>query len=206
MWRALASLLIQSDKNWTCFIQDDNSVDTLGLLREIDDPRFIIRLHNTNATERINSTRYSVLINEILPALQSGIVGYLCDNVEYHPELVKTVNTWFEHNPDKFSGYVYHLRDVYSVDGKELRGMASDFGHWNQLPPGTGPVSAPAGLLDHSQVFHRLPVALRWNESPAIKTHGDGDFFTRLAGEYGPIYPVDQANVLTLEHLLEGRI
>lgn len=205
--RALQSLIDQTCKDWVCYLQDDGSGgEVAAVIRSFRDPRIIVREHATTETERQTSTRYSVLINEIMPTLREGVVGYLCDNVEYHPKLVEKVSEWFA-NTKHFAGYVYHMRDVYSANGLMRRGMASDFGHWDLLPPipDEGPVHAPAGMLDHSQVFHRLPCGVLWNESPAVKACGDGDFFTRLAEAHGPILSISNI-VLTLEHLLEGRV
>jgi glycosyltransferase involved in cell wall biosynthesis len=207
--RTLASLKAQTAPDWKCYLQDDNSNrETMKVIRDAceADPRFIVGKHKTSDRERETTTRYSVLINEILPTLEEGIVGYLCDNVEYDPELVERVLAWFAQRPDHYAGYVLHARDVWSTDGTQRLGAASDFGHWNILPPLQGPVEAPAGWLDHSQVFHRLPCAVAWNESRDVLTRGDGDFFTRLVAAHGPIFPIDGEHILTTEHLLEGRV
>jgi glycosyltransferase involved in cell wall biosynthesis len=203
--RALNSLFQQSNPNWECWIQDDDSnQETLEVLEffALNEPRIHLVEHET--LDR-SGTRYSILINEVLPNLKEGIVGYLCDNVQYGPELVESVLQFFKMHPYKFAGYVQHRRDVYKDDGSERVGSAGDFGHWDILPPVAGPIWTPDGWLDHSQVFHRLPSSVRWNESPEVKARGDGDFFSRLVLANGPIYPIGE-QVLTYEHLLESKV
>lgn len=205
--RTLDSLYCQTSQDFRVYLQDDGSnKQTRRVIDEYKDAfALTICNHAPSIDDRAGTTRYSVLINEILPTLTAGVVGYLCDNVEYHPYLVEVVLAWFERNPNRFSGYVTHRRDVFSADGRQRVGAAGDFGHWDELPPVPGPIHSPDGLLDHSQVFHRLPIDLRWSEDPTHKARGDGEFFTRLAAEYGPIYQIHQTR-MTTEHLLEDRV
>lgn len=198
---ALSSLLAQTDHRWKCYIMDDNSnMATRNIIAAYSvDPRFVVRFHDTTEYERQATTRYSVLINKVLPELKSGIVGYMCDNVEYEPSLVDEVLHFFRYHPGIKAAYVPHERDAYTLDGQRL-GEASYFRHWNQTPPIIYPITQPAGQLDHSQVFHRLPTSIRWSEDPRHKKAGDADFFSRLVAEYGPIVPVTD-DPLTVEHL-----
>lgn len=206
--RTIESLLAQTNGDFFCHIMDDNSNDeTLNAIRKplvkAQDPRFKLYIHDTTAEERRSTTRYSVLINSILPQLTDGVVGYLCDNVEYHPRLVADVLEWFDANPDKFSAYVTHERDAYTLDGERIGG-ADALGHWNITPPHPGTIfvgPAVHGMLDHSQVFHRVPTPLRWNEDVSFKSFGDGAFFMKLIDEHGPIYPINTGVIRTVEHL-----
>lgn len=204
--RTLESLIRQTCDRWRCYVLDDDSnMETWGVYQEFEDPRIEIIAHDTAEEVRRTTTRYSVLINEMLPELKEGVVGYLCDNVEYHPRLVELVLYWFWRNPQHYAGYVEHMRDVWTVDGSKRLGTAAEFGHWNALPPVNGPIRTPDGWLDHSQVFHRLPADLAWNEDFAVVKRGDGDFFTRLVEKHGPIQPIYAHEFLTIEHLPEGK-
>lgn len=207
---ALRSLKAQTSPAWRCLIMEDGSNKTTvdAILAEIEgDDRFELHKHRTTAAARKETARYSALINEALASLEEpSIVAYMCDNVEYAPGLVETVTTWFDAHPGSFSGYVVQSRDVWHVDGRDGReywAPASQWGHWDILPPVRRIFDDSAdGLLDHSQVFHRLPVTPRWDESPAVVSHGDGVFFNRLIAAHGPLRPITD-EVLVTEHLLK---
>lgn len=203
---AIESLQAQTADNWQCIILDDNSnAATLKAINSAikDDDRFLLLEHNTTKEERLTTSRYAVLINSQLEHLNSGIVAYMCDNVEYKPELVETVMKYFDDNPDAFMGYVRHERDAWTPDGKMRLGTASYYNHWNHTPPTMKDFTNSArGYLDHSQVFHRLPVDLRWHEGIETVKAGDGVFFDKLIAEYGALSPItDEA--LTVEHLIK---
>ena len=203
--RAVESVIAQTDDRWRLMIQDDGSDDeTVNLLRHYAGHEQIeMTTRDVGKAERKHTTRYSLLINEILPDLHDGIVGYMCDNVEYAPGLVGAVLSHFEEH-DHFAGYVLHERDIWTPDG-ELIGPARLRQHWNYTPsePLRGkPIRRPMGQLDHSQVFHRLPTILRWPESRDVVKFGDGAFFSSLVDAYGPIHPIaPNAGALTKEHL-----
>ena len=209
---AIDSLLAQTDDRWHCYLQDDNSNDeTLAVIEGVsDNSHFTIGLHDTTEEERQTTTRYSVLINEILPILEDGVVCTMCDNVTYEDEVVEVVLEWFESHQEAQSAYVTQTRDMYHLhsdnDAGEYMGWASEFGHWAIVPPSTGkPVGDPYGKLDHSQVFHRLPLELRWCESHDVVRFGDAEFYIRLVEKFGPIECIT-TDILSCEHLLYERI
>lgn len=203
--KALASIQAQTSPDWTCIILDDNSnAATLRAIQPfLKDSRFVLTEHNTTEADRKAKTRYAALINSVLPNLSDGLVCYMCDNVEYKPDLVKTVLDWFWRNPNAFSGYVIQERDVW-IDGVR-RGPADAFGHWPVLPPQLQVYSGAevAGMIDHSQVFHRLPAKVKWEEDISTLRNGDAVFFTRLIDAHGSIYPMT-TEVMTIEHLIKG--
>lgn len=206
---AIDSLLAQTDDRWHCYIQDDNSKQmTVNVVKGFEgDDRFTIGTHNTSEKERQETTRYSVLINEILPDLKDGVVCTMCDNVEYYPDLVKTVLDWFKDNPKAKSAYVPQTRDFFTdEDAQEWLGWANAYGHWMFMPNQPyDEISNPRGQLDHSQVFHRLPVTMKWNEKRDVVAHGDADFFERMVEKYGPIRRIT-TEPLSVEHLIYKRI
>jgi hypothetical protein len=92
---------------------------------------------------------------------------------------------------------------MWTKDGRDRLGKASDFDHWDITPPVTMPIVKPFGMLDHSQVFHRLPIAARWEEDRAAVKCGDGLFFQQLVNEHGAIMPIKTGEVLSMEHLFK---
>ena len=199
--RAVESMLAQTNPNWRLIIQDDGSgMGTVGKLRRYAHADHRITLHEHVVTNRREVTRYAVLINEALAWVESEFVGYMCDNVEYKPEMVDSVLAYFAANPDAGAGYIYHERDWYATSGKRL-GRASDIDHWDYTPPVVRDIHEPMGMLDHSQVFHRLPIAARWDEDMAAVKCGDGLFFQKLVLERGAIRPIRPGKVLSVEHL-----
>jgi hypothetical protein len=133
----------------------------------------------------------------------------MSDNVTYEPELVETVLAWFDANPNAGSAYVTQTRDMYHLDGfdaGEYMGWANEFGHWNIVPPNPGrEIYTPYGILDHSQVFHHLPVEVEWEESYDAVRDGDARFYIKLIEKRGPIECITP-EVLSCEHLLYERI
>ena len=201
---ALESLLVQDDDRWHCYLMDDNSGDevweVIGDLASGD--KFTVIEHDTNEFDRAGTTRYSVLINEVLPNLGVGVVGFLCDNVEYKPELVGDVLSFFD-GSDAFSGYVLHHRDMWRADGSKRVGDAHAYGHWTITPPKAwDTIGSPNGFLDHSQVFHRLPVELLWDEDIRAVKRGDGLYFSKVVAKYGLIHCINNHEILTAEHLV----
>ena len=209
---AIDSLLAQEDDRWHCYLQDDNSNDeTLKVIRKYEnDDHFTIGTHETTAKDRQETTRYSVLINEILPGLRDGAVGMMCDNVTYENKLVGTILNWLGRRPEAICGYVTQTRDMYHQYGEndagEYMGWASEFGHWATTPfrPGKA-IASPYGNLDQSQVFYRRPIDLKWSENHDVVKFGDAEYFIRIVGRYGPIECITP-EILSCEHLLYERI
>lgn len=201
--KAINSVCAQTFVNWRCLVLDDGSdQDTLDMYAAIEDPRIQVHYYLPTPRERAHSTRYSVNINRWLPKLNSGIVMYMTDNTEYKPELMTTVAAWFVEHPLAFSGYVVSERDCYTMDGEYL-GTAGEYNHWPRMPDRVIPFGGDmTGLLDHSQVFHRVPTRLLWDESIAAKPHGDALFYNRMIKEYGAILPIYNQPLL-VEHIVK---
>lgn len=201
--RAIRSVINQSSPLWRLIIQDDGSnLETLQTIHQFMDKRISVFSRTISPETRQATSRYATLINQTYGAIKTPYVGYMCDNVEYHPDMVTTVTSFFHGHPDVWSGYVLHNRDMWTADGDKRLGNASDFAHWDATPPEVRPITNPFGLLDHSQVFHRMPISARWEESRDTVKCGDGVFFTRLVAEHGPIMPIEPDKVLSYEHLL----
>lgn len=201
--RAVESVINQTSKKWRLIIQEDGSgMSVIGPLSKLAQKhhRITMREH-PNVTNRREVTRYAVLINEALPSVQSPLVAYMCDNVEYKPDYVESVIDFFTENPKVFSGYVLHERDWWDEHNRRRKGKASDFGAMDYTPPDEGPIFEPLGRLDHSQVIHRLPTPCRWEEDISVLKYGDGVFFKRLVAEHGQIHPIRPGTVLSMEHL-----
>lgn len=206
--RAIESLINQTSDQWHLIIRDDGSDEAAwGVIVEYLEHDNIVAEYEVVENREAHPARCCMLINDELNDLDTGIVGYMCDNAEYQPELVETVLEWFDKHPEHFAGYVRHKRDVWmrhGLDGVERIGAASQWGHWDLLPPLVRPLTHPAGLVDHSQVFHRLPTDLRWDETEP-RHIWDGLFFTEIVKKHGPIQPIQPIDgaPLVLEHLLK---
>lgn len=196
--RAVASLQAQTCQDWRCILDDISEDPAVSeVINEIEDMRF---------TLRFRPLRYSgqAINNDILSSHHAGVIGWMCDNVEYHPTLIERVNAFFEANPTAFACYSTHERDIWSKDGLTRLGSASDFHHWDILPPQNGHALSGdlVGMLDYSQVFHRLPCKARWSENPP-RREVDGLYFSELSRLHGPIYPLFPDDPLTFEHLAD---
>jgi len=203
--RAIQSVMAQTCPDWRLLILDDGSNgETLEVLHQFYDERITLKTRRVASHERYASSRYALLINEALPKVTTPLVGYMCDNVEYASGMVEAVTRFFADNPAVFAGYVQHERDMWTEDGARRLGKASDFGHWDMTPPVYDAVYHNAmGMLDHSQVFHRLPVSVTWEQDISAVKNGDGVFFNRMIKAHGPIYPIRAGNILSKEHLIK---
>lgn len=206
--RAITSVIAQTDPRWRLVIRDDGSdQETREAINAYWHQNMHVALFDRRGMtlqERQSKSRYAVLINEVLPTVKTPLVCYMCDNVEYDREFVAQVIDWFETHPERFSGYVWHKRDMWTADGRQRLGDASIAGHWDYTPPVEGVVIQNAmGVVDHSQVIHRLPIAARWEEDISAVGNGDGVFFNRLIAETGRIYPIAPGKVLSMEHLIK---
>ena len=212
--KTLSGLMCQTDPRWQCLILDDGSnQETLDVIQQFTgDIRFRAVTICPTPEERAATARYATNINLVLPQIKVGIVGYLCDNVEYHPQLVSRVLAFFDRTPDAFAGYVIQVRDIWrrendgeGPDGEYRMGGARENGMQEILPLLQAP-QIPAGMidkeLDHSQVFHRAPIDMLWDDSLEVKHRGDGAFYERMAEKYGPLHAIAPGEVLTLEHTL----
>jgi len=210
--RTLVSLIQQTDPRWECLVLDDGSnQETLDVLAPfVNDKRFQMMTFRTTPEERAATARYATLLNMV--QVSNGIVGYLCDNVEYKPRLVSRVNSFFLTNPNAFSGYVLQYRDIWAREndgeGPDGERRIAHSVETNMIPilPRIQAEQIPAGKikmeLDHSQVFHRAPIDLKWDESLEAKACGDGIFFEQMAEKYGPIRAISPGEILTYEHTL----
>lgn len=201
--RAIQSVLDQTDPNWRLLIQEDGSdIETMQAVYSFNDGRISVTQHETADDERKKSSRYAVLINQAYMLVHTPLIMYMCDNVEYAPDMVASVNRYFGCNPDVWSGYILQTRDVWNTAGTERLGAAQSYGHWPEMPPNEMPITQPQGVLDHSQVVHRLPVSARWEESIDTVKFGDAVFFERLVAEHGAIRPIRPGRILSYEHIL----
>lgn len=212
--KTLISLIRQTDPRWQCLLLDDGSnQETLDVLAPfLNDKRFRAWSFRPTPDERGATARYATLINIVLPQITDGIVGYLCDNIEYMPRLVGRALAFFDANPDAFSGYVLQYRDIWArendgegPDGERKLCEAASTGMIPILPRRQTPEIAVGDIMleiDHSQVFHRAPIDLLWDDSLEAKPCGDGVFFEKLATQYGPIQAIAPGEILTLEHTL----
>jgi len=202
--KAIKSIADQTHLDWNCILMDDGSgVDNLELYKRIVDPRFTVLYYNATQEMRDTTARYAVNINKHLPGLSSGLVCYMTDNTEYDRHLFSIASKWFENN-HTFAGYAISQRDCYTAAGEYL-GISQKYGHWANMPPLNfihtfGAALSPRRFLDHSQVCHRLPVGVAWDES--AKPDGDAVFFERLISQHGAICPMYHMPLLT-EHIVE---
>ena len=209
--RAVESVMAQTSGDWRLFVLDDGSdnEEVNEYLDSLNDKRIEVRHFYPTDEERAASSRYAVLINSVLPALDKGIVGYLCDNVEYDQNLVRSVLDWstqFEYNNRQGIGYAVQKRDVYDRYGNYLA-PAAQFGHWPTMPLESDSMISleypyVRGRLDHSQVFHTLPCRVLWNEGIDTVKYGDADFYTRLGEAWQTEYRLIPG-AYTLEHILK---
>ncbi|MCJ7841381.1 glycosyltransferase [Lederbergia sp. NSJ-179] len=191
--KAISAVLNQTEKDFELLLMDDNSDDTTQKMITpfLQDKRIhFFRSDIQSTQERVEKTRYAVLINQALEKSKGKYITYATDDNLYKPNRLQEMVRYLDQNPHVqivYSGSKTIYLDKNGETTKEIVRPAKSI-TWN----------APC-TLDHCAIMHRasiLPIIKRqwgsyWDEDPQFYRIGDARFFWRL-NHFWPFYPIHQ--------------
>lgn len=191
--RAISAILGQTEKDFELLLMDDNSdeptQDVIAPLLQDNRIRFY-KSDIQHVQERVEKTRYAVLINEALERAKGKYITYATDDNVYQPNRLKKMAQYLDRHP--------HVQIVYSGSKTvylELNGHKTK----EITRPATSITWTAPCALDHCAIMHRasiLPIIKKkwgsyWDEDPQFYRIGDARFFWRLNQDW-PFYPINE--------------
>jgi len=191
--KAIEGVLNQTFKDFELLLMDDNSNEETQkvIASYLQDKRIKYFRSNTRSiTERVQKTRYCVLINEALNKVQGKYISYATDDNVYRPERLQKMVDYLDNHPEV--QILYSASKIMHLDGKGevLRTVERPAQKITWLAPCT---------IDHCSSVHRrtiLPIIFEkwgsyWDENPEFYRIGDARFFWRL-NHFWPFYPLNE--------------
>ena len=189
----IQSILDQTFHDFELFIMDDNSnKETISVIEPfLNDERVrFFRSDISTVEERVEKTRYAVLINQALELAEGDYVTYATDDNVYHNQKIEKMVEYLDQHPEAMV--------VYS---------ASKTVHLNAEGDTTNQIIRPAKsitwlascMTDHCSVMHRMAILPKiketfesyWDENPHFYRIGDARFFWRI-NHFWPFFPINE--------------
>ena len=193
--KAIESVLSQQECDFTLYVMDDNSnSETQEILREYEQNRdIVLYVSDVKNENRLKEIRGAILINMALKISSSEYITYLTDDCYYLPNRLKVMSRYLDTNQDVYS--VYGIQIVKDLADNELFIRGKDLGD----------VSQPHCKLDLNQIMHRRSVLDRagYIEETDVERYicqADGEFFTRIANNFGPFKQINTFTDVNIEH------
>lgn len=189
----IRSILGQTFQDFELFIMDDNSnEETLSVIGGfLDDERVkFFRSDIKTLEERVEKTRYAVLINQALELAQGEYVTYATDDNIYHNQKIEKMVEFLDLHSEAMIVYsaskTVHLNEEGEVTNQIVRPAKS--------------ISWLASCMtDHCSIMHRKSILPKiketfgshWDEDPQFYRTGDARFFWRL-NHFWPFFPINE--------------
>lgn len=191
--KSIQSILDQTYEDFELFIMDDNSnEETLNNIKPfLQDHRVkFYKSQIQTVDERVEKTRYAVLINQALEEIQGDYIAYATDDNIFHPQKIETMVHFLDHHSS--------VMVVYSASQTAYEDENGEITNTIVRPAKAIQWLAPC-VIDHCSFMHRktvLPVIKEtfhsfWDESPEYYRIGDARFFWKL-NHFWPFYPINE--------------
>lgn len=190
---AIQSILNQTFKDFELLLMDDNSNEATQkvIASFLSDSRIrYFRSSIKTIQERVEKTRYAVLINKALELAKGKYISYATDDNCYKPDRLEKMVNYLDKNP--LVQIVYSgSRTVYlDKQGRITKEIVRPAEQISWLAP---------CAIDHCAIMHRaviLPIIKEvwgsyWDEDPQFYRLGDARFFWRL-NHFWPFYPINE--------------
>jgi glycosyltransferase involved in cell wall biosynthesis len=191
--RSIQAILDQTYQDFELFIMDDNSnAETLAVIEPfLSDKRvkfFKSDIHTME--ERVEKTRYAVLINQALELAEGEYITYATDDNVYNKRRIEKMVGYLDQQPK--------VMVVYSASQTRYVNEMGEITHSIVRPAKT--VSWLASCMtDHCSVMHRMSIlpqlqkafGSNWDEDPQFYRVGDARFFWRI-NHFWPFYPLNE--------------
>lgn len=178
---AVASVKLQTFKDWELLIMDDNS-DVLAqreLLAEFrQEDKIRVFDSNVQPEDRKKTTRYATLINWALKEAKGEYVTYLCDDDFYFPDRLQKMVEFLDSRPD-----VSVCFGPQKLMQKNADGTLTDFP--TSIRDNGEIISQANCQVDHSSVMMRKslvddPNVGYWDDDPGWWGSADGVYWEKL--------------------------
>lgn len=191
--KTIKSILKQTIKDFELFIMDDNSNKETRQVIEpfLQDERVrFFRSDIQTMEERVEKTRYAVLINQALELAKGEYITYATDDNIFHKKKIEKMVGYLDKQPEAMVVYAasktMHLNEagetIKSVDrpAKNVSWLASC-------------------MTDHCSIMHRMSILPKikdtfgshWDEDPQFYRIGDARFFWRI-NHFWPFHPLNE--------------
>ncbi|MBD3109661.1 glycosyltransferase family 2 protein [Bacillus sp. AGMB 02131] len=190
---SINAILNQTYKNFELIIMDDNSnEETIKAIKPyLNDARVkFFRSNIQTMQQRVEKTRYAVLINEALTKCTGKYISYATDDNCYRPDRLEKMVKFLE----KYK----RINIVYSASTVRYINLKNEV--TKTLVRATrGILSIAPCVVDHCSIMHRrtvLPVIKKrfgsyWDENPEFYRIGDARFFWRL-NHFWDFHPINE--------------
>lgn len=191
--KSIKSIVDQTYEDFELFIMDDNSnEETLNNIKPfLNDNRVkFLKSEILTVDERVEKTRYAVLINQALMKIQGEYIAYATDDNVFHKEKIEKMVNYLDRNPK--------VQVVYSASQTNYVNERGEITNSIVRPAKTIQWFAPCAI-DHCSIMHRktiLPVIEKtfnsfWEENPQYYRIGDARFFWKI-NHFWPFHPINE--------------
>ena len=191
--KSIQSILSQNYQDFELFIMDDNSnMETIRTITPfINDERIKFFISDINTiSERVNKTRYAVLINQALSMAKGEYITYITDDNTFCPTRLKKMFEYLDTKPDVMVVYSSSKTSYLDEEGNSTKSIIRYAKNKTWIAP---------CVVDHCSVMHRmsiLPILKEkfgsfWDEDPQYYRIGDARFFWRI-NHFWPFFPIEE--------------
>lgn len=191
--KAIQAILGQTFQDFELFIMDDNSnAETLAVIEPfLSDKRVKFFKSDIQTVEqRVEKTRYAVLINQALELAKGQYVTYATDDNVYDRRRLEKMVRYLDTHPKAMV--------VYSSSQTRYINEKGEVSHSIVRPAKTVSWLTPC-MIDHCSVMHRMSIlpqikktfGSNWDEDPQFYRLGDARFFWRIH-HFWPFYPINE--------------
>jgi glycosyltransferase involved in cell wall biosynthesis len=190
---SIRSILDQTYRDIELFIMDDNSNDeTRSIIEQfLNDKRVkFIKSDIQTIEERVEKTRYAVLINKALELAQGEYVTYATDDNVHHRQKIEKMVEYLDKQPQAMVVYsaskTFHLNEMGEITNQIVR-------------PANSVSWSASCMTDHCSIMHRMSILPKikkifgsyWDEDPQFYLRGDARFFWRI-NHFWAFYPINK--------------
>lgn len=191
--KSIQSILSQNFSDFELFIMDDNSnEETIHAIEPfLSDNRVRFYKSDTKTLEeRVEKTRYAVLINQALEMAEGEYITYATDDNVFDRKKIGKMVDYLDTHPKV--NVVYAASKTFYLDnhGETERFVVRPAARVTWLAP---------CMTDHCSIMHRKTMlhliketfGSYWDEDPQFYRLGDGRFFWRI-NHFWPFYPLNE--------------
>lgn len=191
--KTIRSILNQTFQDFELFIMDDNSNDeTISAIEPfLEDERVKFFKSDINSLQqRVEKTRYAVLINQALELAQGEYVTYATDDNVYHNQKLEKMVEYLNQHSEAMIVYSSSKTVHLNEEGEETNHVIRTAKSVTWLA---------SCMTDHCSVMHRMSILSKiketfgshWDEDPQFYRTGDARFFWRIH-HFWPFFPINE--------------